>query len=322
MPRRPRSHQDFDSPWKDALQAFFPAFVELLFPDIHVDIDWSRGYVSLDKEFQQILRHAKVGKRLADKLFKVWLRDGAEYWLLIHVEIQAEPEDEFPRRMFDYNSAVRKLYNQEVISLAVLCDDRPDWRPSSFGYGRWGCRMELTFRPAKLLDYLPTIAELEANRNPIAAIVVAQLSAIQTRRDPVARKQSKLRLVKALLQRKISKDNVRQLFRLIDWLMTLPADLEELFLADIHQFEEENKVEWLSSIERRGYKKGMDEGEEKGKREGLLEGVSFLLDSKFGAAGIRLSKKVRALKDLEELREFARFLKSAESIDEVREYLR
>jgi len=47
--------------------------------------------------------------------------------------------------MFDYNTAVHKLYNREVVSLAVLCDERPDWRPTEFGYGRWGARTEIKF---------------------------------------------------------------------------------------------------------------------------------------------------------------------------------
>lgn len=315
MPKRARPSNDFDSPWKDALQAFFPAFLALFYADIHADINWERGYEALDKEFQQIVRHAKIGKRLADKLFKVWLRDGSEYWLL---EIQAEPEEGFEQRMFDYHCAVRKLYDQEVISLAVLCDDQPEWQPVSFSYGRWGCRMELTFRSVKILDYAAQAAELEADSNPIAAIVLAQLQAIQTRHDPHARRQAKSSLVKSLLKRGQSKEDVRQLFRLIDWLMSLPDDLEAAFLAEIHQFEEENKMEWLSSIERRGYQKGKEEGE----RTGLLMGISLLWGAKFGTSGSKLLKKVHALRELKDLREFAEFLKNADTINEVRDYLR
>jgi hypothetical protein len=240
MAKRPKPADDFDSPWKDALQAFFPGFLALLFPDIHADIDWSRGYESLDKEFQKIVRDAEVGKRLADKLFKVWLLNGQEYWLLIHVEIQGEAEEQFPKRMFDYNSAIYKLYNREVVSLAVLCDEAPDWRPARFAYGRWGCKMELTFRVAKLLDF----ANLEcsqAGTNPIAVVVQAHLRAIETRHDLESRREWKLRLVKELLIGNFSKDDVRALFRLIDWMMTLPADLEEAFRMDVHKYEQEKK---------------------------------------------------------------------------------
>src|SRR5271156_1964014 len=118
MAKRTRSPDEYDSPWKDALQFYLPAFLTSFFADIHADIDWSRGYQSLDKEFQKIARRAKVGKRLADKLFKVWLSDGSEHWLLIHVEIQGDYEKGFPERMFDYNAAARQLYNKHVVSLA------------------------------------------------------------------------------------------------------------------------------------------------------------------------------------------------------------
>ena len=87
-----------------------------------------------------------MGKQVGDMLFKVWLKDGGECWLFIHIEIQGSYEKAFPRRMFEYNTAVYKLYNREVVSLAVLCDERPSWRPTTFGYGRWGSRRKSRFR--------------------------------------------------------------------------------------------------------------------------------------------------------------------------------
>ena len=51
---------DYDSPWKEALDAYFEPFVALVFPQIHRQIDWTRGYESLDKEFQQVVREAEI----------------------------------------------------------------------------------------------------------------------------------------------------------------------------------------------------------------------------------------------------------------------
>jgi hypothetical protein len=48
-------------------------------------------------------RDAEIGKRLADVLVKVFLKDGSEKWLLIHIEVQGYYEKEFGRRMFIYN---------------------------------------------------------------------------------------------------------------------------------------------------------------------------------------------------------------------------
>jgi hypothetical protein len=57
------------------------------FPQAHAEIDWPRGYEVLDKELQQVVRAAETGRRVVDKLVKVWRRDGQEAWVLIHVEV-------------------------------------------------------------------------------------------------------------------------------------------------------------------------------------------------------------------------------------------
>ena len=63
----------YDDPWKEALEQYFQAFIAFFFVEAHHEIDWSRGYEFLDKEFQQIVREAEIGKRFVDKLVKVWL---------------------------------------------------------------------------------------------------------------------------------------------------------------------------------------------------------------------------------------------------------
>ncbi len=82
------SAPDYDSPWKEAVEVYFEAFMLFFFPDIHAEIDWSMGYEFLDKELEKIVRDAETGRRHADKLVKVFLPDGKETWLIIHIEIQ------------------------------------------------------------------------------------------------------------------------------------------------------------------------------------------------------------------------------------------
>src|SRR5438132_4334642 len=116
-PRRRRRRIDYDSPWKEALDRFFEACLALFFPQVHADIDWKRGYEMLDKELQQITRTAKHGRRYVDKLAKVWLKSEEERWLLIHIEIQARKDVDFPKRMYIYNYRAFDRYDREVISL-------------------------------------------------------------------------------------------------------------------------------------------------------------------------------------------------------------
>ncbi len=72
---------DYDSPWKEALDLYFEAFVAFCFPAMHREIDWLRPYVTLDKELQKVTPDAEQGRRFVDKLVQVWRIDGQEEWL-------------------------------------------------------------------------------------------------------------------------------------------------------------------------------------------------------------------------------------------------
>ncbi len=317
MPKHSPKPDEYDSPWKQALQVFLRAFLEFYFPDIAADIDWARGYESLDKELNRIARRAKVGKRLADKLFKVWLKNGAEHWILIHIEIQREFDPNFAERMFQYNIAAYQMYNRHVVSLAALCDDRHDWRPTTFQFGLWGSVTGLTFRIAKLLDFAAKVEELEASGNPFAAVTLADCKARETQHDPMNRMIWKLRVVKGLYQRNWTKEQIVLLFVLIDEMMGLPPELDKSFDDDLTAFEEEKHVRYVSSVERLGYERGI----EKGREEGLAENLAVLMKAKFGAAGLRLLPKVQSLRGEKELRMFFEFAITAKSVKELRDYL-
>lgn len=71
---RPRT--DYDSPWKEVIEQFFPYFMFFFFPHIAADIDWNAGYEFKDKELQKAARGAKMGRHTVDKLVKVKLLTG------------------------------------------------------------------------------------------------------------------------------------------------------------------------------------------------------------------------------------------------------
>lgn len=168
---------------------------------------------------QEVTRDAELGRRLVDKLVKVWLRSGDEAWVLIHVEVQGKVERDFFERMFVYHYRLFDRYHVDVVSFAVLADTSPNWRPNSFGYGRWGCQISLQFPVVKLLDYASRWEELEASDNPFAVVVIAQLKTQTTRRDPEERSRWKLILAKGLYVRGSTREEVLDLLRFIDWLI-------------------------------------------------------------------------------------------------------
>jgi hypothetical protein len=297
---------DYDSPWKEALDGYFEAFLALLFPVVHGQIDWSRGYESLDKEFQQVLRDAEVGRRYVDKLVKVWTKDGDECWVLIHVEVQTTRDAEFPKRMYVYNYRVFDRYNRAVASLAVLADDDPAWRPSEFRNSLFGCEAGIRFPPVKLLDFADQEAALEASTNPFARVVLAHLKARETHGDPVGRHAWKVRLVRGLYERGFSAKDVRELFRLIDWMMELPPVLEDVFWQDLAHIQEERRMPFITTPERVG------------RREGIRLGIESLLRVRFGEEGVKLMPEIRAIHEEEKLLAILKALETVASIDALR----
>jgi len=81
---------DYDSPWKEILEQYFPEFTAFFFPAAHAEVNWKLGYEFLDKELQQVVRDAELGRRFADKLVKLWRQDGEEAWVLVHIEVQGQ----------------------------------------------------------------------------------------------------------------------------------------------------------------------------------------------------------------------------------------
>jgi hypothetical protein len=327
---RKQVRADYDSPWKEALDRYFDSCLAFFFPQAHAEIDWSRGYEMLDKELQRIAGQAKQGRRTVDKLVKVWLKNGEERWLLIHVEVQTWKESDFPKRMYVYNYRIFDRYDREVISLAILADDDPAWRPSRYGYGRWGFHAGVEFPIVKLVDYAPRWPALEADPNPFALVVLAHLKTLETRHSPAERQAWKVRLVKSLYDRGMEPEEVRQLFRFIDWVMELPEARDRLFWHEITTYQQEKAMPFVTIAERIGMEKGLAEGREKGltegrekglaegREKGLLEGIEACLKLKFGAEGLELMPDLRELHDHERLRAVLDAIPAAASPGELR----
>ena len=116
----------------------------------------------------------------------------------------------------------------------------------------------------------------------------------------------KFRLARGLYERGFSNENVRQLFRLIDWLMELPPVLDSLFWQDVAKFEEERRMPFITSPERYG------------RRVGLREGIESLLRVRFGEEGLKLMPEIHDIHEEEKLRAILKALETAASLDEVR----
>ena len=300
---------EYDSPWKIALERYFPEFIAFFFPGVYHQIDWSAGYHFLDKELQQVTRDAELGRRYVDKLVQVCRLEGDESWVSVHIEVQGDAEDVFARRMFTYHYRLFDRYARPLASLAVLADDNPGWRPDGFGYEVFGCRMRLDFPAVKLLDRESDLDSLLESDNAFALVTAAHLLTRHTRDRPQERYAAKIRLIRILFVRGWQRQRILDLFAVLDWLLWLPGDLEKKLADDIRQIEEEQQMQYLTSIERIAREEGVSEG--------ILMGIEDLLEVKFGEKGLQLIPEIGRISDIERLREIRRVIKESQSLDEV-----
>lgn len=165
------------------------------------------------------------------------------------------------------------LYNRPAASFAVLADENPAWHPSRYTQELWGCRSEFYFPTVKILTYRSQQHILETSHNPFAIVVLAHLKTLDTRTDNESRARWKVRLMKELYRRGFSRAEILKLYHFIDWLMILPEVLEQQCYQKLVQFEEAQKMPYITTAERIGLKKGREEGRQKGRQEGILEGI-------------------------------------------------
>ena len=260
MAKKGNERADADSPWKLILRQYFQQAVEFFFPNIAEQIDWTIPVEFLDKEYQQLTPDSEIGKRLADQLVKVYQKGGNSIILLIHLEVQAEPEDIFPERIFTYLIRIFDYFHQPPISLVILCDSDSNWRPNQYRFTTFGSDLQFNFTAVKLLDYAAQWDELEASHNVFAAVVMAHLKAQETKNNPKQRKQLKLALIKRLYERGYDRSAILNLFKFTDWLLILPEELKRSFWEELRVYEEEKRMPYITSVEEIGYDRGLEVG--------------------------------------------------------------
>ena len=295
-------NDDYDSPWKEAVEQYFTEFMAFYFPEAYTEIDWQQGHTFLDQELAAVVRDAELGKRYVDKLVRVALQNGDEQWVYIHIEVQGTAQAEFAKRMFVYNYRLFDRYDRSIASMAVLADEQPHWKPTGYGYELLGCKHHLAFPVAKLTDYHADLNSLLQADNVFALMTAAHILTQRTRKNDDERYQAKWQLLRLLYQRDWDKQKIIGLFHVIDWLMRLPETLEQQLLQELETLEEQQTMRYVTSAERIGIAKGLQEGIEIGKQEGRQEGLTLgaakmlsrLLEHRFGALPETILSRVLA----------------------------
>jgi hypothetical protein len=311
---------EFDSPWKEALNDFLRPFLQMFFSDIERLIDWSVTPEVLDGELAKLFPDGAFRKGFVDRLFKVRLLDETEFWLLIHIEVQAQYEADFEERMFRYYIRLKEKLGLPLTCLAVLADERPNWRPHMYQSEFAGTKVIFSFPMVKLADYREKIDELERSENIFALIVLAHLQS-QTATELPDRKQWKRRIVQNLMERELHETRRWKALRLIEWLLDLPVEWNEAFWNEIKEWKEGKAMPYITGLEQMLMEKGVQKGREEGREEERafsLDALELLLEWKFESAGKEFFAALKANPETTRLEAVLQALRQGASLEELR----
>lgn len=157
------------------LEEIFSHLLRFIFPDADEVYDMERGFEFVDKELSELHPQPDEEKdsRFADKLVKVFHRDGVEEWVLLHVEVQddiSDPEG-FTERMYTYFYRIRDRHHKPVSAVAIFTGKDGRGMPGCYSYEYRGTRLIYEYRKLSIHDY--TDEELDRSSNPFAQVIIA-----------------------------------------------------------------------------------------------------------------------------------------------------
>ncbi|WP_373549715.1 Rpn family recombination-promoting nuclease/putative transposase [Haliscomenobacter sp.] len=281
-----------DALWKGIIENLIDDFIAYFFPDLVKIIDFSRGFDFLDTELQKLIPNSPGQKRHADKLIKVWFKNGEEVWFLIHVEVQGYQDPLFALRMYECIYRIRDKYQRPVTGLAIYTDWDRTYHYSQFQESFLGSQIVYSFNTYVLRDHLP--AELAKNPNPFAAVMEAAWQHLDKPKDDQSLREMKIDLIRRLKSRSISREKISLIIDFIRYFVpftnseistnfeqdlmtitnsTIPMGLREAILEDVKQQGIEQGIEQGIATEKYEFTKKLWE-----LQEFSLEKIAILVD--------------------------------------------
>jgi hypothetical protein len=263
-------HND-DILWKVVLEEVFDDFLRFIYPDAESVYDLERGFEFLDKELAEMYPEPEKEKdtRFADKLVKVYHRDGGEEWVLLHIEIQGDTSKwrEFPERMFRYFYRILDRHRRPVSAVAVFTGLHGKMMPDHYRYTQRDTQLLYQYRTISILDYKDE--ELEKSDNPFAQVVLASKVALFEGRIPESELlDQKVFIASRLLRRGFSKRKVQAIFTFLEGCILFEdPKMNRTFRERIQSQDKDNIMgieEYLKSV---GREEGIALGDEKRSRQ-------------------------------------------------------
>ncbi|MBD1433533.1 hypothetical protein H8B06_11895 [Sphingobacterium sp. DN00404] len=194
---------------KGAFEENFADFLRFLYPSADDIFDFSKSIQFMDKELLAIVpdRERKKGKRVADLLAKVFVKDGTEKYILLNTEIEGGRDAEFAKRIYQYNYRIWDRYDISVATIAVYTGNRDQPKPCEYNLEVLDTSIRFQYRTYHIFDH--SEEELLAMDNIFAFIVLACQKALLEGKVPDEELgEDRLSIAKTLIGHNYDKDRI------------------------------------------------------------------------------------------------------------------
>ena len=238
------------------------------FPNAQELFDFSQPFQFLDKELEQLFpsNPDDFSPKYADKLVKVFTKEGQERWILIHIEVQGNTDKNFSHRMFQYFYRIYDRYQRPITAFAILTDKNKSFKPNKFETAYLGTSLRYEFNLYKILEQ--NEKTLAASDNPFAMIVLTALVALK--KDKLSEEEllsQKIALLKRLSAKGFNREKITALIGFLKLYVRFGNSENDLkFEDELEQTLNRPKatmgiVEFVIERERRdAEKKGIEQG--------------------------------------------------------------
>jgi len=297
---------------KGVFEDNFADFLRFLYPEAEGIFDFSRGIAFMNTELRAIVpnRERKGGHRMADLLAKVFMRDGAEKWILVHTEIEGGHAGDFAFRMFQYYYRLLDEHGVPVETVVFFTGGANQPRPAEYRHRTIDTSIHFLYRAYHILDH--SEEELLAMDNPFALIVLAcQKSLLEGRVSDEELGRDRLVIARALMRGGYDIDRVvRLMYFLKNFLYVRDPEINRTFdkkLSDVtggtrnmgvievlqKHAREDGWQEGLQQGLQQGMQKGWHEGRAKAEAERQAEKIAFVMNlKKIGVSPENIAKSL------------------------------
>ena len=192
---------DYDELWKDFIAEFWREILKKFIPDLYAKADLNHEPEFLDKELHEITsalepEDSTSHKRYVDELIKIFLRDGSDEWVLLHVEIQGRGGEDISLRMFRYYCLIFIRHSRNPAALAILTAKRPkrEGEPGIYKTEVFGTSIEYKYNLVKA--YALSDEELTSGNSIVDLFIYSTKIAAKYRKS----RKKKLGYMKTILQ--------------------------------------------------------------------------------------------------------------------------